>query len=336
MILHIPTHGPPLSEYGILIPASPGRTKRVLDQLRLQDDLAEKESSWLIGPGEYVIDRRDLERVHTKEYLDRIYSDEIGSVMAEVLELYDADGRPNRYNPDKATRPLSDLFDNRLVGLAGSYQVCIEALDRGFCFYFGGGAHHAHPSFGHGFCLLNDACVAIRRLQHEDKIRTAWIIDVDVHKGDGTAAIMRGDDSVLTLSAHMAHGWPLDGPALFADGVENPAYIPSDIDIPIDSGEEADYVPRFESALDSLLDLPNPDLAIVLLGADPYEHDGLPSTSLLRLSLEQLFERDRLVYGYLKNRRIPQAYLMAGGYGERAWEPYPAFLEYALRKELSL
>ena len=336
MILHIPTHGPPLREYGILIPASPGRSTRVLEALRAERDIADLETKWLIGPADYVIDRSDLERVHTKKYLDRIYSDQIGEVMAEVLELYDAQGRPNRYEPEKAVRPLSDLFDNRLVGLAGSYQVCREALDRGFCFFFGGGAHHAHPSFGHGFCLLNDACVAIRRLQHESAIRTAWIIDVDVHKGDGTAAIMHRDNSVLTLSAHMAHGWPLDGPPILPSGYVNPAYIASDIDIPIDSGEEAEYVPRLKIGLESLSDLPNPDLAIILLGADPYEHDGLPSTALLRLNLEQLQARDRLVYDFLKEREIPQAYLMAGGYGDRAWEPYPAFLKYALRTELGI
>ncbi|MDR0568952.1 MAG: histone deacetylase, partial [Spirochaetaceae bacterium] len=71
---------------------------------------------------------------------------------------------------------------------------------------------------------------------------------------------------------------------------------------------------------------PAPDLVIVVDGADPYEHDGLPSSGLLRLSLAQCIERDRLVFRYLRDRRIPAVWIMAGGYGERAWEPPAHFL----------
>ena len=80
--------------------------------------------------------------------------------------------------------------------------------------------------------------------------------------------------------------------------------------------------------------MPLPDIAVVLLGADPYEHDALASTAPISLSLRQLADRDALIYDVLDNLGIPQAYLMAGGYGERAWEPYPPFLESVLTRRL--
>ena len=71
--------------------------------------------------------------------------------------------------------------------------------------------HHAQRAYGDGFCIVNDIVIAIRKLQAEGLVRTAWVIDIDAHKGDGTAAITLGDDSIITLSIHMAQGWPLDG-----------------------------------------------------------------------------------------------------------------------------
>jgi acetoin utilization deacetylase AcuC-like enzyme len=69
-----------------------------------------------------------------------------------------------------------------------------------------------------------------------------------------------------------------------------------------------------------------PDLAIVVDGADPYEHDGLPSSAPLKLTLDQCVARDWLTYAFLRERSVPSAWIMAGGYGERAWEPTASFL----------
>jgi len=85
---------------------------------------------------------------------------------------------------------------------------------------------------------VNDLVIALRRLQFENRIRSAWVIDVDAHKGDGTAAITAGDQSIVTLSIHMARGWPLDQPERDTDGRLNPSFIPSTIDILMEAGEE--------------------------------------------------------------------------------------------------
>jgi acetoin utilization deacetylase AcuC-like enzyme len=143
------------------------------------------------------------------------------------------------------------------------------------------------------------------------------------------------DDSITTLSIHMAKGWPLDGEKYDTKGNLNPSFIPSDIDIPIAPGEDHRYVAHLKQGLDKLNTFPTPDIAVVVYGADPYEKDTLPSTSGLKLSLEQLKSRDLTVYNFLKERGIPRAYLMAGGYGEHAWEVYAQFLKWALLDFLS-
>lgn len=73
---------------------------------------------------------------------------------------------------------------------------------------------------------------------------------------------------------------------------------------------------------------PNPDVVIVVNGADPYEHDELPSAAFINLSKEQMLARDKFLYQFFKERNIPQSYVMAGGYGAKAWEIYLQFLKF--------
>jgi acetoin utilization deacetylase AcuC-like enzyme len=126
----------------------------------------------------------------------------------------------------------------------------------------------------------------------------------------------------------------LDGEKYDRSGNLNPSFIDSDIDIPMAEGEDHLYVSRLQEGLHALDKMPRPDLAVVVSGADPYEKDGLPSTTGLKLTLGQMKQRDLLVYGFLKERKIPSAYLMAGGYGENSWEVYTQFLEWALLDNL--
>ncbi|HUX22912.1 MAG TPA: histone deacetylase [Spirochaetia bacterium] len=336
MILHRPGHRAPLSDYGIEIPAAPDRISKILAALAADPALGPIENEWLIGDDGGALTREDLERVHSPEYVNKLFTDEVEQVLIDVYELVDENGNYYRYNPANAKRPLKEMFDRTLRSQAGSYQCCREALERGFCFYLAGGGHHAHRDFGHGFCILNDIVIPLRRLQSEGRIKSAWIIDVDAHKGDGVADIAQDDESIVTLSAHMARGWPLDLPKTLADGSPNPVFIPSDIDIPIEHGEEPLYCARLREGLAKLDTYPRPDVALVQLGADPYEKDGLPSTAPLQLTLEQLYERDRIIYEFLEERRIPGAYLMSGGYGDHSWEPYPPFLIPVLKERLGL
>ncbi|TVQ24511.1 MAG: histone deacetylase [Spirochaetaceae bacterium] len=328
-----------LGDYGILIPVAPDRSARVLSEIETR--LAARGISrdqWLASPEPVELTRGDILRVHSPEYVERLYGPELEQAVLEAFELIDDQGKPHRYAPETAVRSMHELFASMLRWTARSYQAGVEALsNKGrFCYHLGGGAHHGHYAFGHGFCIVNDIVVSIRKLQAEHAVRTAWVIDLDAHKGDGTAALTQGDESVTTVSIHMAAGWPLDLPEIGPTGVPHPSYIASDYDIPVAAGEEAEYLPRLEAALAALDSRDKPDVAYVVGGVDPYEHDGLPSTQSLRLTLEQLVARDAMTFDFLRDRGIPQAWLMAGGYGERAWEPYVPSIEYAVVHSLGL
>jgi len=323
-----------VTEFGIEIPIHRSRAARTFEKLKGHKILGPKINRWHISSINETISRKDLLRVHSAEYVGRLYSDGLEDEIIRTFELIDESGRYYRYNPANATVPLTQLFERLLFKVAGTVQCCRVALEKGFCFAFGGGMHHAKRDYGEGFCMVNDIVIALRKLQADNLIRTAWVIDLDAHKGDGTAVLTREDSSITTLSIHMARGWPLDGEAYDRQGRPNPSFVPSDIDIPVAAGEEHRYVAKLQEGLEKLSRIGAPDLAIVLAGSDPYEKDELPSTAELKLSLRQLNDRDHLVYHFLKALRIPRAYVTAGGYGEHSWEVDFQFVEWALLDNL--
>jgi acetoin utilization deacetylase AcuC-like enzyme len=323
-------------EFGIEIPVLYSRVLNTFEYLKSHEILGPKIDQWHIRKIEETICRNDLLRVHSEDYVERLFSDGLENEIVNTFELVDAAGNYYRYNPDRATLPLTQLFNRILTIVAGTVQSCRVALVKDFCFAFSGGMHHAQHAYGAGFCMVNDIVIAIRKLQAEGLIHTVWVIDIDAHKGDGTAALTKGDATITTLSIHMANGWPLDGDEYDQGGNFNPSFTPSDIDIPMAKGEDHLYIPRLQEGLKRLDRWAQPDLAVVVSGADPYFKDELPSTSDLKLSLAQLKERDLLTYNFLKERDIPRAYLMAGGYGESCWEVYAQFLEWALLDNLGL
>ncbi|GAB4368265.1 MAG: histone deacetylase [Spirochaetales bacterium] len=313
-------------DFGILIPIRYDKQERVFQALKEGPLKSFPEPLWHRLPSCTGIDREDLLRVHTPSYVDRLFSPAVDKEVIRTFELVNAHGEYHRYDPSQAKRPLSDLLTRALAIVQGTYETCTTALETGFAYFLGGGMHHAVPDHGSGFCLVNDLAIALRKVQAEGKIRRAWVIDVDAHKGDGTAVITYGDPTIRTLSIHMAHGWPLDTPEYDIQGRYNPSHTPSDIDIGIDSGEEQTYVSRLEEGLHQLEGLGLPDLALVVDGSDPYEKDELESTRPLALTEAALLERDMLLYHFLSERGIPSAWVMAGGYGQNSWKIYANFL----------
>ncbi|MDR1748821.1 MAG: histone deacetylase [Spirochaetaceae bacterium] len=342
--------------YGIMLPILDSRAGRVIRELERTGsgafpvytlDKARQAAERIAGESPPPIGREDLERVHERVFVSRLYNDGSGGLERELItayELVDREGRYNRYEPEKADRPLAELFATILRQVEGTYLACRMALEQssepGFCFYLGGGMHHARYDSGAGFCLINDSIISVRRLQNEGRAPLVWIIDIDAHKGDGTAEVVtfsrrRGETftdrapAILTLSVHMGKGWPLDTETLSVSDSGRAPLLPSDIDGLMEENEEALYLPRLREGLSRLEEMSGnrkADLAVVVDGADPYEHDGLASSALIRLTLEQCTARDMLIYSFLRERNIPSAWLMAGGYGERAWEPPAAFL----------
>ncbi|MDR1324442.1 MAG: histone deacetylase [Treponema sp.] len=347
MLLYEPTLERNMRDYGITIPIAISRPSQIMAFLTEQGVkfpchtfASAAEALAIAAP---LISRADLERVHSPEYLARLYDPaELERVILSTFELINDDGSYNRYEPDTATKPLTELFARQLEEISGTYLACRLALTDAdkFCFYLGGGSHHACYDAGSGFCILNDIIIALRKLQDEGHAGLIWIIDVDAHKGDGSTELVRlsrergetfsgKNPEIFTLSIHMAQGWPLDEASLTKAIPGHAPLVESDIDIPIESGEEALYLPRLAEGL-ALMEQRTagriPDLALVVDGVDPYRKDGLASSVPLALSLAQCVARDRFIYAFLQERCIPSSWLMAGGYGEHAWKPTARFL----------
>ena len=182
------------------------------------------------------------------------------------------------------------------------------ALASGVATNLAGGTHHASADKGGGYCVFNDAAVAARLMQaewhrsHRQLLRVA-VIDLDVHQGDGTAAIFADDPTVFTLSLHGAKNFPFRKER-------------SDLDVDLPDGcTDAPYLHALDTALTELWRrhaAALPGLVFYVAGADPHEGDRL---GRLKLSTAGLAERDRRVFGALRERGIPVAVSMAGGYG---------------------
>ncbi len=187
------------------------------------------------------------------------------------------------------------------LAAGGSILTARLALADGLAFNIGGGFHHAFPDHGEGFCAVNDIAVAIRRMQRDGAIRRAMVVDCDVHHGNGTAAIFGQDDSVFTLSVHQFHNYPAEKPL-------------SSLDIHLPDGAgDTEYVERLGEGYREALAGFHPELLIYVAGADPFHEDQLGGLSL---SFEGLCARDRLVIETARDRGIPVAIVLAGGYAE--------------------
>ncbi len=172
-----------------------------------------------------------------------------------------------------------------------------------------GGTHHGFAHKGSGYCVFNDVAVAARLMQaewhrHRHQLLRVLVVDLDVHQGNGTAAIFRDDPTVFTFSMHGARNFPFRKEA-------------SDLDVDLPDGcADEPYLQALDAALDQVWQRhpaqQQPGLAFYLAGADPHEGDRL---GRLKLTMAGLAERDWRVLGALRERRIPAAVVMAGGYG---------------------
>jgi acetoin utilization deacetylase AcuC-like enzyme len=233
----------------------------------------------------------ELALVHSPAYIDAINT---GSIDPKAMR--------------EIGFPWSQAMAERARRSVGAtIAACRRSFTDGISANVGGGTHHAYAGRGGGFCVFNDAAIAARLMQAEHArtcsrpLRVA-IVDLDVHQGNGTASIFRHDPTVFTLSLHGQKNFPFRKEA-------------SDIDVDLPDGcRDDEYLNALESALDELDRRFEPDLAIYLAGADPHEGDRL---GRLKLTWDGLEARDRRVFDWAWQRRMPLAFAMAGGYGTR-------------------
>ena len=227
----------------------------------------------------------DLARVHDSAYVD--------AVTGGTLDA----GTQRRIGfPWSAA-----MVERSRRSVGATIAACRSALESGCWINLAGGTHHAHRGHGAGFCVFNDAAVAIRTLQAERRLRRAVIVDLDVHQGDGTAAIFAGDPSVFTFSMHGRGNFPFAKAASCLD-----------VELADATGDDC-YLATLDVALPRVVAPFAPELAIYLAGADPFAGDRL---GRLALSKAGLAARDRRVLTLLRRERVPVAIVMAGGYAE--------------------
>lgn len=187
------------------------------------------------------------------------------------------------------------------LSAAGTALAARLALEHGIACNMAGGSHHAGPMKGSGFCVFNDVAVAARLMLDEGLARRILVVDLDVHQGDGTAAIFRDEPAVFTLSVHAEKNFPV-------------RKVPSTRDVGLPDGvADADYLAQLPELLEGALAAQRPDLVFYNAGVDPHAADRL---GRLALSDAGLRGRDRLVIETVRRRGIPLACVLGGGYDD--------------------
>ncbi len=305
MLVYSPRYNTDLASFGIDKPFALDRGQKVLDALAAEYKKA--------VPYEHPdpISDADVLRVHTREYLETLHDP---ATWLEIMEF-----KSTEYFPERAAHPLNELLQDIKLKCGGTLRAAELAMQHGLAANLGGGYHHAFPDRGRGYCVLHDIAIAIRALQHSGKIKKAMVVDLDFHQGDGTAVVFAGDESVYTLSVHSQEGWP--------DEKQE-----SSLDVPLLESETGEYMTRTRAAVGQALQEFTPDMVVYVAGSDPYELDVLPGTRFIKLTLDQLEERDRFVIDTFVERAIPLSMVFAGGYGPHVWEVHFRGVRHLLRR----
>jgi acetoin utilization deacetylase AcuC-like enzyme len=229
------------------------------------------------------LDMPTLHLEHSHEYLAKLEGSALSAAEQRRLGL-----------------PWSEaLWRRSRLASAGTLLAAREALDHGLAGNLAGGTHHAFADHGEGFCVLNDVAIAIRKLQAQHSIENAAVIDLDVHQGNGTAAIFEEDDQVFTFSMHGERNYPL-------------AKMRSNLDVPLQDGVgDSEYLDVLQRHLPTVLEKGNADMVFYLAGVDVAAHDRYGK---LALTEEGIRRRDRCVIEAVRSRGLPLVIVLAGGY----------------------
>jgi acetoin utilization deacetylase AcuC-like enzyme len=231
------------------------------------------------------IDIAMLELVHTREYLHKLTG--AGLSVAEQRRI----GIPWSQS----------LWQRARLACGGTLLAARTALERGLAGNLAGGSHHAFADHGEGFCVVNDVAVSIAALRSETAIQRAAVIDLDVHQGNGTAAIFAGVEAVFTFSMHGERNYPS-------------AKMRSSLDVGLaDGAGDEVYLAALDRHLPEVLNAAAADIVFYLAGVDVAAGDRYGK---LALSEEGIRERDRAVIGASRSRGIPLVIVLAGGYAQ--------------------
>ena len=231
--------------------------------------------------------RQWLEAAHEPRYVARVF--EGGLDDAEIRAL----GLP--WSPELVARARAAVF--------GTVAAAHAALVHGVAGNLAGGSHHAFRDRAEGFCLFNDLAVAIAVLRGETRASRPFVLDLDVHQGNGTAAIFAGDPTVFSFSIHGESNYPL-------------RKIAGSFDLGLEDGAGDDeFLAALDRHLPAALDRHQPDLVLYQAGVDALAEDALGQ---LALTHQGLRARDARVFAWCEARRMPIVVTLGGGYSRPA------------------
>ena len=264
-----PSHPFPMSKYSLL------KDQLMAEGLLAPDNILTPEP----------LDLRTLELVHTREYLAKLQSSSLSVAEQRRLGI-----------------PWSEeLWRRSRLASGGTLLAARAALEQGIAGNLAGGTHHAFADHGEGFCVLNDVAIATLKLREDGLIQRAAIIDLDVHQGNGTAAIFEQTEDVFTFSMHGETNYPL-------------AKMRSDLDVALRDGVgDTEYLATLEQHLPAVLGAARADLVFYLAGVDVAAGDRYGK---LALSEDGVRRRDRAVIDAVRSRGVPLTIVLGGGYAE--------------------
>jgi len=251
--------------------------RRILETdglITTRDVVEPREAAW-----------EELELVHTAEYLDKLRHGTLDRAEVRRLGL-----------------PWSEALVRRSrLAVRGTVNAAWMALEDGVAANLAGGTHHAFPGHGEGFCVLNDVGVAVRLLRRGGWIGRALVVDLDVHQGNGNAAVFANDPDTFTFSMHGEGNYPFRKTA-------------SDLDVGLPDGTGDDeYEAALSAYLPEALSRARPDLVFYLGGVDVLAGDRFGRLALTRAGLET---RDRIVIDTMRMNDLPVTLLLSGGYAD--------------------
>ncbi len=263
-----PAHPFPMAKYRAL------RELLLAEQIVVAERVARSEPA----PVEWLL------RAHDAAFVARALTGELGA--DEVRRL----GMP--WSEALVTRARAAVF--------GTVQAAFAALEDGVAGNLAGGTHHAFRDRGEGYCLFNDHAVAIAALRATGRAARPFIVDLDVHQGNGTAAIFADDPTVFTLSLHGRTNYPLHKER-------------SSLDVELGDGVgDAEYLTALDAVLGPALAAHAPDFVLYQAGVDAHEHDRL---GRLALTFDGIAARDVRVLAACAVREVPVVITLGGGYG---------------------
>ncbi|KAL3878650.1 hypothetical protein ACJMK2_030981 [Sinanodonta woodiana] len=229
------------------------------------------------------INIKNAQTVHTVEYTEKFFTGHTSREEQKVTGFDWSEGLVSRVRYETG----------------GTLLAARAALERGMACSTGGGTHHAFPSHGSGYCLLNDLAITAAVLLKEGAVQKVLIVDLDVHQGDGTAYIFRNDERVFTFSMHCEKNFPTRKQK-------------SDLDVPLeDRMQDREYLDHLQTHLPKILNDFHPDLVLYDAGVDPHVDDEL---GRLSLTDKGLFDRDYYVIDTVVSKGCPIATVIGGGY----------------------